>query len=45
MSNARINLFQITPVYSTDVSDEGMSDTSSIEKMIKAVVTLEYAIE
>jgi len=37
-------VFQITPVNSTDVSDYGMYDTSTIEKSIKAVVTIEYSI-
>lgn len=37
-------VFQITPVYSTDVSDYGTYDTSTIEKSAKAVVTIEYSI-
>jgi uncharacterized protein len=37
-------VFQITPVYSTDVSDYGVYDTTTIEKSIKAVVTIEYSI-
>lgn len=37
-------VFQITPVYSTQVSDYGMYDTSTIEKSVKAVVTMEYSI-
>ena len=37
-------VFQITPVYSTQVSDYGMYDTSTIKKSVKAVVTMEYSI-
>ena len=38
-------VFQITPVNSTDVSDYGIYDTSTIDKSIKAVVTIEYSIK
>ncbi len=38
-------VFQITPVNSTDVSDEGNYDTSTIEKSVKAIVTLEFQVE
>ena len=37
-------VFQITPVYSTQVSDYGTYDTSTIQKSVKAVVTMEYSI-
>lgn len=37
-------VFQITPVYSTQVSDYGTYDTTTIEKTVKAVVTMEYSI-
>ena len=37
-------VFQITPAFSNDVSNSGYNDTSSLNKMIKAVVTVEYAI-
>lgn len=37
-------VFQITPKNSTDVSDYGQFDTTEIEKVIKAVVTIEYSI-
>jgi len=37
-------VFQITPMYSTQVSDYGTYDTSTIEKSVKAVVTIEYSI-
>jgi hypothetical protein len=42
--SARQGVFQITPVHSTEISDYGRNDTSSREKMIKAVVTLRYAV-
>lgn len=37
-------VFQITDAHSTAVSDYGEYDTSSIDKRIKAVVTMEYEI-
>lgn len=45
LRSAQQGVFQITPAYSTSTSDYGEFDTSSIEKRIKAVVTLEYAIQ
>ena len=42
---ARQGVFQITPVNSADTSDYGMFDVSSIDKSVKAVVTVDYAIE
>ncbi len=42
---ARMGVFQITPLNSTDVSDSGICDTSSIEKKITAVVSAEFAVE
>lgn len=44
LRDARQGIFQITPANSTEVSDMGINDTSSIEKKIQAVVTMEYAI-
>jgi uncharacterized protein len=44
LQGARQGIFQITPANSTEVSDMGISDTSSIDKKIQAVVTMEYAI-
>lgn len=37
-------VFQITPLYSTEVSGYGVYDTSTIQKSVKAVVTIEYSI-
>lgn len=43
--SARMGVFQITPVTSTEVSDWGVNDTSSLEKKVTAVVTASFAIE
>ncbi|MBU1809222.1 MAG: SIMPL domain-containing protein [Candidatus Omnitrophica bacterium] len=45
MRNARMGVFQITPVTSTDVSDWGINDTTSLDKKVMAVVTVSFAIE
>ena len=45
LRSASQGVFQITSPLSTEVSDMGISDTESIDKVVKAVVTLEYAIE
>ena len=45
LNSASQGVFQITPLHSTDVSDSGQYDTSTIEKTVKAVVTLEFNIE
>lgn len=37
-------VFQITPLYSTDVDDWGRYDTTTVEKAVKAVVTIQYSI-
>lgn len=41
---ANQGVFQIVPVDSTEVSDSGAYDTTTIEKTIKAVVTIEFAV-
>lgn len=43
--SARMGVFQITPPTSTDVSDYGENDTSSLEKKVMAVVSVTFAIE
>lgn len=43
--SAKMGVFQITPVHSTEVSDWGINDTSSLEKKITAVVNAEFAID
>ena len=45
MRNARMGVFQITPVTSTDVSNWGVNDTTSLDKKVMAVVTVSFAIE
>lgn len=42
---ARMGVLQITAADSTDVSDSGMNDTSSLEKDITAVVNIGFAVE
>ncbi len=45
LRSARMGVFQITAPNSTDVSDYGMNDTSSLEKKVMAVVSATFAIE
>ncbi|ROL61326.1 SIMPL domain-containing protein [Bacteroidetes/Chlorobi group bacterium ChocPot_Mid] len=45
LKSAKQGVFQITPVNSVDVSDYGEYDLSTIEKSVKAVVTVEFSIE
>jgi len=45
MRNARMGVFQITPVTSTEVSNWGVNDTTSLDKKVMAVVTVSFAIE
>ena len=42
---ARMGVLQITPADSTEVSDSGMNDTSSLEKDITAVVNIGFAVD
>jgi uncharacterized protein len=41
---ARMGVFQITPRFSTEVSDYGINDVTSIEKDVAAVVRVTFAI-
>jgi hypothetical protein len=43
--NARMGVFQITARNSTEVSDYGIYDTSSLEKDITAVVSLSFSVK
>lgn len=43
--SARQGVFQITPPNSTEVSDYGMYDLSTIQKAVKSVVTIEFTID
>jgi hypothetical protein len=45
MRSARMGVFQITPVNSTEVSDWGVNDTTSMDKKVTAVVTASFGIE
>jgi len=45
MRSAKMGVFQITPVNSTEISDWGVNDTSSLEKRVTAVVSVSFAIE
>ena len=45
MRSAKMGVFQITPINSTEVSDWGVNDTTSLEKKVAAVVTVSFAIE
>ena len=42
--SARMGVFQITPRNSTEVSDYGINDTSSLEKDITAVVSVSFSV-
>jgi uncharacterized protein len=42
LKNAKMGVFQITPINSNDVSDYGINDTSSIEKEIMSVVNCTF---
>ena len=43
--SAQQGVFQITPVYSSESSGEGMFDTSSVEKTIRAILTATYSLK
>ncbi|MFA4842388.1 MAG: SIMPL domain-containing protein [Candidatus Omnitrophota bacterium] len=45
MRSAKMGVFQITPITSTDVSDWGCNDTTSLDKKVMAVVSASFAIE
>ncbi len=45
MRSAKMGVFQITPANSTEVSDWGMNDTSSLYKKVTAVVNVNFAIQ
>ena len=45
MRSARMGVFQITPANSTEVSDWGVNDASSLNKKVTAVVNVNFAIE
>jgi uncharacterized protein len=45
LRSVKMGVFQITPRYSTRVSDYGVNDTSSLEKDIRAVVRLSFTVK
>jgi hypothetical protein len=45
LRSAYMGVLQITKAYSTEVSDYGINDVSSLEKDIKAVVTVSFSID
>ena len=45
MRSAKMGVFQITPVNSTEISSWGVNDTSSLEKKVTAVVNASFSIE
>lgn len=45
LKSAKMGVFQITPLYSTEVSDSGINDTSSLDKEITAVVTCSFEVK
>lgn len=44
LRSAQMGVFQITPLYSNEVSDYGVNDTSSLDKEITAVMTCQFQI-
>lgn len=44
IADVRVGVFQITPLYSTEVSNYGINDTTSIDKEIKSVVEIKYFV-
>jgi hypothetical protein len=45
LRSAQQGVFQITPEHSVEVSGYGENDTSSLKKVIRAVVTVEYGLD
>lgn len=45
LRSARMGVFQITPIYSTQNSWDGMNDTTSREKTVTAVVNASFALD
>lgn len=45
IASVRVGVFQITPANSTEVSDYGYNDTTSIDKEIKCVVEIQYFVK
>ena len=45
IQSVRMGVYQITPVDSTNVSDMGINDTSSIDKKVTAVANVSFKIK
>lgn len=45
IASVRVGIFQITPANSTEVSDYGINDMSTIDKEIKCVVEIQYFVK
>ncbi len=45
ISSVKMGVFQITPADSTEVSDYGMNDTTSVEKKVTAVANVVFCIK
>jgi hypothetical protein len=45
VGSAKMGVFQVTPRNSTEVSDYGMNDTSSLDKDVTAVVRITFAVD
>ncbi|MBM3875902.1 MAG: SIMPL domain-containing protein [Verrucomicrobia bacterium] len=45
LQSARMGVFQITPLHSSQTSWEGMNDTTSLEKTVTAVVTATFSLK
>lgn len=45
LKSASVGIFQITPLYSNEVSDSGVNDTSSIDKEITAVINCSFEVK
>ena len=45
LRSARMGVFQITPVYSSQTSSEGINDTTSLDKTVTAVVTASFSLK
>lgn len=45
LKSAKMGVMQITPLYSTEISDYGINDTSSLQKEITAVVTCNFEMK
>ena len=45
ISAVRMGVYQITPVDSTNVSDSGINDTSTIDKKVTAVANVVFKVK